>query len=128
MTPPLTGHCLCGATRYAVTFLPLWAAHCHCESCRHATASAFTSFFGIADGGWRWTGAIPATYESSSEVRRDFCATCGSQMTYRSEKFPNETHFYAATLTDPTVYAATEHVHSAEMLPWLHLADGLPRR
>ena len=49
-------------------------------------------------------------------------------MSYRSDKFPNETHFYAATLTDSAACTATEHVHSAEMLPWLQLSDGLPRR
>ena len=128
MALPITGHCLCGATRYQASVAPLWSAHCHCQSCRRATASAFTSFFGIADGQWHWTGTAPATYQSSAGVWRDFCANCGTQMAYRSDKFPNETHFYAATLTDPTAYQPTEHVHSSEMLPWLHLADGLPRR
>lgn len=128
MTPPIIGHCLCGATRYEARAAPLWSAHCHCQSCRRATASAFTSFFGIANGHWHWTGAAFATYHSSAGVWRDFCATCGTQMTYRSDHFPNETHFYAATLSDPVAYTPTEHVHSAEMLPWLHLGDGLPRR
>ncbi len=128
MALPITGHCLCGATRYHASAAALWSAHCHCQSCRRATASAFTSFFGIADGQWHWTGTAPATYQSSAGVWRDFCANCGTQMAYRSDKFPNETHFYAATLTDPTAYQPTEHVHSSEMLPWLHLADGLPRR
>ena len=95
--------------------------------CR-ATASAFTSFFGVANGQWSWTGVAPSGYQSSSSVWRDFCATCGKQMSYHSDKFPDETHFYATTLTDPAAYSATEHLHSAEMLPWLHLSDGLPRR
>ncbi len=64
-TPPFTGRCLCGATRYRCTAAPLWQAHCHCESCRRATASPFTSFFGIANTAWEWTGAAPATYQSS---------------------------------------------------------------
>ena len=128
MARPISGHCLCGAMRYHASATPLWAAHCHCESCRRATASAFTSFFGIANGQWSWTGVAPSGYQSSSSVWRDFCATCGTQMSYHSDKFPDETHFYATTLTDPAAYSATEHLHSAEMLPWLHLSDGLPRR
>lgn len=127
MTPPITGHCLCGATRYEASIAPIWQTHCHCESCRRATGAAFASFFGFTDGNWRWCGAAPATYQSSPDVWRDFCATCGTPMTYRSDRFPGETHFYAGTLDDPSAYAPTEHVHSAEMLPWLHLADGLPR-
>ena len=128
MTPPYSGHCLCGATRFRCIAEPLWQSHCHCESCRRACASAFTSFFGVAHGAWAWTGAAPKTYASSPGVWRDFCATCGSQMAYRSDRYPGEIHFYAALLEDPSIYAPTEHVHSDEMLPWLHLADGLPRR
>jgi hypothetical protein len=128
MTPPFFGHCLCGAVRYQCRAAPLWQAHCHCESCRRATSSPFTSFLGMADGQWSWVGAAPATYASSPGVMRYFCQTCGSQMAYRSEAFPAETHFYATTLDDPEAYAATEHVHSDERLSWLHLADGLPQR
>jgi hypothetical protein len=127
-TPPFTGRCLCGATRYRCTAAPLWQAHCHCESCRRATASPFTSFFGIANTAWEWTGAAPATYQSSPGTWRDFCPTCGTPMTYRSDRFPGETHFYAATLDRPEAYAPQVHVHTDEILPWVHLADGLPRK
>jgi hypothetical protein len=128
MTPPFTGRCLCGATTYRCTAAPLWQAHCHCESCRRATASPFTSFFGIANGAWEWTGAPPATYNSSPGTYRDFCPTCGTQMTYRSATYPDETHFYAATLDHPEAFEPTIHVHSNEQLPWLHLSDDLPRK
>lgn len=127
MIPPFSGRCLCGAVHYTANAAPLWQAHCHCESCRRATASPFTSFFGIADGQWRWTGADPARFASSPGVERAFCPTCGTQMAYRSHAFPDEMHFYAATLDDPAGFAATGHVHTGEMLPWVHLNDGLPR-
>ena len=127
MTPPITGHCLCGSTRFRADAAPLWQAHCHCQSCRRACSAPFTSFFGIADGHWRWEGSKPATFASSPGVWRDFCAQCGSQMAYRSTRFPGEIHFYAALLDDSATYQPTSHVHSAEMLPWLHLNDGLPR-
>lgn len=123
-----SGRCLCGAVTYTFDGPPNWQAHCHCESCRRATASPFTSFFGIADGAWEWTGARPATYLSSPGTWRDFCPTCGTQMAYRSTRFPGECHFYAATLDRPEAYAPTLHVHTDERLPWLHLSDGLPRK
>lgn len=122
------GHCLCGAVRYEVDGAPLWQAHCHCESCRRNCSAPFTSFFGIADGAWRWTGEPPAVYASSTGVERLFCPHCGTPMAYRSTGFPGEIHLYAASLDDPTDYTPTEHVHWDEHLPWLHLDDGLPRR
>ncbi len=127
-TSEQTGHCLCGATSFAYDGAPRFMAHCHCESCRRATASPFTSFLGVPDGHWRWTGQAPATYASSPGVTRSFCATCGSQMAYRADSFPDEIHFYAATLTDQTAFVPTVHVHSDEMVPWISLSDDLPRK
>lgn len=128
MTPPFTGRCLCGAVTFRCTEAPLWQGHCHCESCRRATASPMTSFLGIRDGAWEWTSAAPATYASSPGVTRSFCATCGTQMAFRADRFPDEIHFYAATLDRPEAYQPTTHYFSAEQLPWLHLADGLARK
>ena len=128
LVPPFGGHCLCGAVRYSCDAAPLWQGHCHCESCRRATSSGFTSFLGVADGHWQWTSEAPATYNSSAGVWRDFCPVCGSQMAYRASRFPGEVHFYAASLDDPAAYAPTQHFLSAEMLPWVHLADRLPRK
>lgn len=128
LTPPFTGRCFCGAIRYRIDSAPLWQGHCHCESCRRATSSPFTSFLGIRDGTWAWTAEAPATRASAPGVWRDFCPHCGSQMTYRADRYPDETHFYAASLDDPAAYEPQAHFHSAEMLPWVHLSDGLPRK
>lgn len=128
LTPPIRGRCLCGATTYEADTKPVWQAHCHCESCRRATGAAFASFFCIKDGHWRWTGAKPATYESSARVWRDRCATCGAPMAYRADRYAGEIHFLAATLNDPSAFAPTAHVNTAEQLPWAHLGDGLKRK
>lgn len=123
-----TGHCLCGAVTFAYDGPENWMAHCHCESCRRATASPFTSFLGVPNGHWRWTGAEPKTYESSPGVTRSFCGTCGAPVAYQAERFPDEIHFYAALLDDPALYLPTLHVHSDEQVPWVTLGDGLPRK
>lgn len=121
-----TGHCLCGAVRFAYQGDGTWSGHCHCESCRRQTGSAFTSFVGVTDGDWAWTGAAPATYVSSPGVRRRFCATCGAPVAFEADKYPGMIHFFAALLDDPAVFKPESHVNSAERLPWIVLADGLP--
>ncbi len=122
------GRCLCGQVRYATEAPPLWQAHCHCESCRRATSSPFTSYFGMADGAWRWTGAPPAVFVSSPGVERFFCPNCGAPVAYRSVRWPGEMHFFAASLEAPEGYRPKAHVFWAEHLPWIALADGLPRK
>lgn len=122
-----TGRCLCGAVTYAYEGPENWRAHCHCESCRRNTASPFTTFFGVPNGQYRFTGKIPKVYESSPGVRRHFCDLCGTPIAYETDRFPDEIHFYAAGLDEPRDFAPEGHVHCAEMLPWVKLADGLPR-
>lgn len=128
MKPPITGRCLCGAITFRADAKPLWQEHCHCESCRRATASGFTSYFAIADGQWCWTGAEPALYRSSPGVERRFCPVCGTPMAYRSVQMAGQIHFFAATLDHPETYRPTAHDLSAERLPWIVPGDGLPMK
>jgi hypothetical protein len=122
------GRCLCGDVRFRWEGPALWAVHCHCESCRRACSAGFTSFFGVADADWSWTGAPPRLYESSPGVRRWFCPRCGAQMAFQADRYPGETHFYAASMENPEAYAPTAHVHADERLCWVRLADDLPRK
>ena len=122
------GHCLCGKIRYS--FDPSgvgWKGFCHCESCRRNCSAPVTTFFAVRDSAWRWTGAEPAVYTSSPGVRRYFCGTCGTPVAYAAEKHPGETHFYAASLDDPSDFEPEDHVHWGEPLKWLPIKDKLPK-
>lgn len=121
------GHCLCGAVTFAYQGPENWRAHCHCESCRRQTSSPFTTFMGVPNGAYRFTGDKPKVYVSSPGVRRLFCGHCGSPIAYDADAFPDEIHFYAASLEQPEDFSPSFHVHTAEQLPWIHLNDGLPR-
>jgi len=48
-------------------------------------------------------------------------------MAYDADRFPDEIHFYAASLDDPENFAPEFHVHCGEQLDWLKLADDLPK-
>lgn len=124
----VTGHCLCGAVRFSLEGPHNWVGHCHCESCRRATASAFTTWIGQQNGSWHLTGDKVVSYESSPGNTRGFCGKCGSPLYFRSDRYPDEMHFYAALLEDPAMVEPVEHFHSTEQLSWVHLSDGLPRK
>lgn len=127
MTKELTGKCLCGAVRWRCTAAPLWQAHCHCDSCRKTTASPFTSFIGMHKSAVVFSGDAPGTYASSPGVTRSFCQTCGTPMAFASTRWPEETHLYAASLDDPTLFAPTAHVNWGERVDWADLHDGLKK-
>ena len=121
------GRCLCGAVRYAVKGDPIWVAHCHCESCRRANSAAFATFAGFRRENFRLLAGEPGRYASSPGVWRSFCVRCGSPLTYEGERWPDEVHIHLPSLEDPLSLKPKAHVHVAEQLAWVHLADGLPR-
>ena len=123
----LNGRCLCGEVTWETDAQPLWAGHCHCDSCRRATGAPFTSFFGVPRDSVRWSGMMTTYLSSAGQVARKFCTTCGTQMAYEYEGWSDETHLYAASLNDPSKFAPKAHFHCSEKLPWVALADDLPR-
>ena len=123
----LTARCLCGDVTWQADGPITEICHCHCESCRRATAAPMTTFIGLQLSDFQWTGAQPGTYTSSPGVTRSFCGTCGTPMAFQAARHVGEIHTYAATLDDPGRIAPGYHVHYDEKLPWLHLSDGLPK-
>ncbi len=127
MPPPITGRCLCGDVRFAVAGAMRGRNHCHCDSCRRATSSPFTTWFTVARADLRWTGSALRAFASTPGVTRRFCGRCGSPLSDETEKRLDEIDLYAASLDDPSGFAPEFHSHWDERLPWVALADNLPR-
>ena len=121
------GGCLCGAVRFAFEGTPLWVAHCHCRSCRRNTGAAVATFVGVRRDQFVYTKGMPIGYASSPGVRRSFCGACGTPLVYEAARCAEEIHFNIGAMDGPARFAPTVHVHVAERLPWLHIADDLPR-
>lgn len=124
---PLAGHCLCGQVRWQAEAAPLWSGHCHCTSCRRATGAPFSSFLWLPHGQVAWSGQMTGFASSGGRVTRHFCTTCGTHMRYHSADHPAEIRLYAASMADPSRFHPAAHIHETDRLPWLVLADDLPR-
>ena len=81
--PVLTGGCQCGAVRFAVSAPPAKVSICHCRMCQKATGAPFASLADISHANFSWTRGKPASVRSSSIGERDFCAACGTPLSYR---------------------------------------------
>ncbi len=122
----LTGGCLCGAVRYAITAEPMVVSHCHCRDCRRATGAPFITWITLPSDGFAFTSGKVAEFSSSPAVRRGFCAVCGTTLSYRNIGHPEEVDVAAASLDDPARVEPQDHLMVASRLPWIHMADGLP--
>ena len=81
--PILTGGCQCGAIRFALSAPPRKVSICHCRMCQKASVAPFASFADIDRGDFAWTRGKPAAFRSSSMAERDFCAKCGTPLSFR---------------------------------------------
>ncbi len=78
----MTGSCLCGMVAYAVQAAPGPIVHCHCQTCRKAHGSAFSSVMRVPRDAFRWVRGQDqlSSFESSPGKVRHFCRGCGSQI------------------------------------------------
>lgn len=119
------GSCFCGAVQFTVIGEPVAAGYCHCESCRHWSASpvnAFTLWQPQAVTVTRGSENI-LTYHKTEQSYRKSCRVCGGHLF---------THHPGWDLTD--VYAAViprfgfkPRVHVNYQETKLRISDGLPK-
>ncbi len=70
---------------------------------------------------------VPSRFESRPQVVRQFCARCGTQLTYQHASELEILDVTACSLDKLDPVAPEDHVWCDRMAPWLVLADGLPR-
>ncbi len=124
---PYTGGCLCGAVRYEGREFQ-GAAYCHCRMCQQAAGGPFYAFAQFARDSFRITGE-PKWYRSSEIMDRGFCAACGTPLfvKYRIAKWSDWLIASIGSLDHPEAVPPQRHYGSESMIPWLEIADGLPR-
>jgi hypothetical protein len=122
-----TGGCLCGAIRYRATAAPLRALLCHCETCRRVSGSAFLGFVHFPKAEFAWQSREPARYRSSAYAERGFCPDCGSTLSMHEEVLDDRVQVTLGSLDRPQDVRPDDHVWTRSQLPWLEVADALPR-
>jgi hypothetical protein len=126
--PVLTGGCQCGAVRFAVyAEKPVRIGVCHCRMCQKAVGGPFVALADVRNEDFAWTRGQPATFRSSSIAERDFCATCGTPLSYR--KIGGE-HIELTTgsFDHPEVVIPTYATGTESHLPWANFIGELPGR
>jgi hypothetical protein len=124
------GSCLCGAVRFRAALPSKWVAHCHCTYCRRAHGAAFVTWAGFPSENVSLEpdSQAPTWFTSSPGARRAFCGRCGSPMFFESTRWPDEMHVARALFSDPLDREPMAHVFFENHVPWLTVADELPKK
>ena len=125
--PAHTGGCQCGAVRFAVYAEPIKIGICHCRMCQKAVAGPFTVLAEVPWGEFAWTRGSPSAFQSSSRAARDFCAACGTPLSYRHPGGPI-IELLTGAFDDPRRVAPTYQVGVESKLAWLAQLAALPAK
>jgi len=122
------GGCLCGALRYRIAGPLEPSIHCHCRLCQRSTGAPVVTWVSFPAARFAMTRGTPAEYASSSHGRRLFCATCGTQIAFRSRLRPDDIDVTVASLDHPEQHPPGSHIWTESRLPWLRLDEDLPAK
>jgi hypothetical protein len=120
-----TGGCQCGAIRFAVYAEPRKIGICHCRMCQKAVAGPFAVLAEVPWGDFAWTRGQPATFQSSSRAARDFCAACGTPLSYRQLGGPI-IELLTGAFDDPSRVGPTCEVGTESQLAWVDHIGEMP--
>ena len=126
ITTKITGGCLCGRVRYEAAGEASDITHCHCRTCRRANGASFVTWASFAMSSFKFTRGRPASYQSSENVRRTFCAHCGTALTYQRLDLPASIDVTLGSMDDPEQLRPEDHTWTESRLSWIVLADGVP--
>ena len=128
-TKDMTGGCMCGSVRFVASGAPFDVTHCHCHSCRKHNGAAVVTLAGYKASDVAFSGTERKFYESSPGVKRAFCGDCGAPLTWEGDggELGAIIEFHISTLDHPEDLKPTAHAFEVERLPWMEVADDLPR-
>ena len=120
------GRCLCGAVTWTVEGEPASAYHCHCKMCRKAHGAAFGTYYYFDAAQFTWTSKLATVgeYQSSANLARSFCKTCGSVVPNAES---DGSAFYVPAGSHDDGAAPNCHIFVAHKAPWHDITDNLPR-
>ncbi len=111
-----TGGCQCGAVRFRLKGKLGRPSICHCRMCQKAFGGFFGPLVTAPDGGVEWTRNEPNYFQSSVNISRGFCASCGTPLTYRH---PGGLEIAIGAFDDRADLAPQIQVNYASRLPWV---------
>lgn len=125
----LHGKCLCEAVTYQITgnLGPIY--HCHCSKCRRWHGAAFRTRTSILRSQFSWLSGEDklSTYDSSDNVTKYFCRTCGSPLISTYKDHPQVLGIALGGLEGEITEQPQGHLFTDSKASWHQITDDLPQ-
>ncbi|WP_455872673.1 GFA family protein [Rhizobium yanglingense] len=124
MSEPIrTGGCQCGAIRFRISGKLGRPSICHCRMCQKQFGGFFSALITAPEEAVEWTRGEPSYFQSSINIDRGFCSSCGTPMTYRH---PGGLELAIGTFDDRSDLAPQIQVNYDTRLPWVETIFDTP--
>jgi hypothetical protein len=114
-----TGGCQCGAIRFRTSDLIDNAHICHCRMCQKAVGNYFAALVSGGKSELVWTRGTPSRFQSSADVERGFCSSCGTPLFYDPLNSP-DIGLMIGAFDDPSSIALVSQDSIESRMPWFH--------
>lgn len=115
-----TGRCLCGAVSFTLSADPLATRVCWCRDCQHLAANGTVNMLVPADA-LAVSGAVAEyikTADSGSEITRQFCPNCGTQLFAKSSLRPQFRVVRVGNLDEPSSVKPSVNIWVSRAPEW----------
>lgn len=122
----IKGSCLCRKVTYEISGEVGDIVHCHCETCRKAHGSAFSSVASVTLNEFHLKGGENLqTFESSPGKKRHFCGNCGTQI-YAIREGSEHIILRLGSLDDDPKSRELNHIWVSQKASWYRINSQLP--
>jgi hypothetical protein len=77
----------------------------------------------VKSSDFEWQTSKPHRYKTDTGAFRTFCDSCGTSLTYETERRPDEIDITVGSLDHPENFPPTKDVYPDEKLPWVGLVS-----
>jgi hypothetical protein len=130
MADTTKGGCACGAVRYEIDLAPALSAQCQCRDCQRATGTGHVNVMVFPDASVRLRGEVKyheVRGERGNIVRRGFCPSCGSPLTWTFSGNPSLRAIVVGSLDDPSRFAPQMVFFTRSGYAWDHIDPAVPK-
>jgi len=128
----VTGGCLCGAIRYAISAPVSDLRACHCNNCRKSSGAQGTVNVIVPSAQFKITQGTTKKYQDSGTfsgrtLSRHFCPDCGSPLYSQRNPDPGFLAVRAGSLDDSRALKIKTHIWTDTAMPCAYIDPACER-
>lgn len=125
MSDVITGGCLCGKIRYAISQPIQNIIACHCTNCQKASGAGVSHNAVVQTSSVTFTSGKTKVFEDTAKsgniLYRHFCADCGSPIYSQRAKVPEMIALKVGTLDETDAMKLVMNIWTGSARPWVQI-------